>query len=308
LTAADLHSACLSEVSDDYYVNKAKCRNFEERSKREECLSAAGEARAEERNLCAEKRKGRLKACKSLGEGRYDPPFDPALFDNPKSPNKPNPYYPLTVGNRWEYRGGIEFNTIEVLNESKLIGGVRCIIVRDQVFKNGDLAENTDDWFCPKKDGAVWYFGEEVKDFETYDGDDPRRPELVSVDGSFKNFRDGDKGGIIFPATPKAGEVYLEEFSLGNAEDIAEVLSVTYRFGANPELDRLAPQKLVSLLCSAGDCVVTKNASLLEPGIYAYKYYARGIGFFLEIKPDTGETLQLTSCNFESRCKTLPAD
>jgi hypothetical protein len=52
--------------------------------------------------------------------------------------------------------------------------------------------------------------------------------------------------------------------------------------------------------------VVTKNFSLLEPGIFARKYYARGIGFFLEVKPDTGEVLQLVNCSFDDRCKDLP--
>lgn len=178
-------------------------------------------------------------------------------------------------------------------------------MIRDQVFKDGDLAENTDDWFALGKDGNVWYFGEEVKDFESFDGDTPRRPELVKVDGSFKWGRDGDKGGLFFRATPQAGVAYLEEFSLGNAEDVTEVLSTTYTFGSNPELDLFVPPALAGLLC-AGDCVVTKNYSLLEPGVFARKYYARGIGAFLEVDPLKGKAVQLTSCSFDPRCATLP--
>ncbi|MGH8659698.1 MAG: hypothetical protein ACREV4_14805 [Gammaproteobacteria bacterium] len=178
---------------------------------------------------------------------------------------------------------------------------------RDQVFKDGDLVEDTDDWFVPAKNGNTWYCGEEVKDFESFDGDDPRLPELVSIDGSFKAGRDGDKPGIIFQASPNVGQVYLGEFSLGNAEDVTEVLSTTYAFGNDPELDRLVPKPLAEHLCSAGDCVVTKNFSLLEPGIFARKYYTRGIGFFLEVNSDTGEVLQLVDCSFDARCMDLPA-
>jgi hypothetical protein len=89
------------------------------------------------------------------------------------------------------------------------------------------------------------------------------------------------KPGITFQASPTPGQVYLEEFSLGNAEDVTEVLSTTYAFGSDPELDQLVPEPLAQRFCSSGDCVVTKNFSLLEPGIFARKYYARGIGVFL---------------------------
>jgi hypothetical protein len=184
--------------------------------------------REEGNQLYREQRDGRLDACKSLGEGRYDPDFDPALFDDPRNPTNPNSYFTLTVGNRWEYRGGTEINTLEVLNEIKLIAGVRCIVVRDLVTKAGDLAEATDDWYAQAKDKNIWYCGEEIKNFESFDGDDPRRPELVSIDGSFKAGRDGDKPGITFLASPTQGDVYLEEFSLGNAEDVTEILSTTY--------------------------------------------------------------------------------
>ena len=82
--------------------------------------------------------------------------------------------------------GANEFTTVQVLNSTKLIAGVTCIVVRDQVFEDGDLVEDTDDWFAQAKDGNVWYCGEEAKDFESFKGDEPRKPELVSIDGSFK--------------------------------------------------------------------------------------------------------------------------
>ncbi len=100
--------------------------------------------------------------------------------------------------------------------------------------------------------------------FESFRGDRPKKPERVSIDGSFKAGRDGDKPGIIFKANPTMGEFYVEEASLDNAEDATEILSTSYAFGKNPELDELVPRKLAKLLCS-GDCVVTRNFSLLEP-------------------------------------------
>ena len=224
--------------------------------------------------------------------------------DDLTRPSHPNPYFPMTVGNRWQYVSPTETDVITVVDETKLIAGVRCLVFRDIVSEDGAIHEATDDWFAPAKDGSVWYFGEEVKNYETFRGDRPRRPELVSIDGSFKAGRDGDKPGIIALAAPRVGAIYLEEFSLGNAEDVTEVLSTTYSYGHNAELDASVPRALAELLCR-GDCLVTKNYSLLEPGLFARKYSAPGIGVFLEIE-NTGEVVRLVRCNFDRRCAGLP--
>ncbi len=305
-TATALSRACLHEFKDDYWKAIAICTNVSEHAEREQCRVDARTASDESAQLCYAQLAGRRQACTSLGEGRYDPEFEPAAFDSDFTHlTKPNRYFPLTIGNRWEYRGGTETNTLEVLNQTKLIDEVRCIVVRDLVKENGRLKEGTDDWYAQAKDGNVWYCGEEVKNYENFLEDRPVRPELVTINGSFKAGRDGDKPGIIFQDSPTVGQVYLEEFSLGNAEDVTEILSTTYGFGKNTELDRFVPQPLARLLCT-DDCVVTKNFSLLEPGIFGRKYYARGIGLFLEVKPDTGQISQLVRCNFDARCPLLP--
>lgn len=305
-TAVALFNACGHEVLDDYFVVRAICTNFEDDAERAECFADAEDSRKEENQVCREQRAGRLDACKSLGEDRYDPDFDPEEFDDDfKNLTNPNRYFPLDIGNKWEYRGGGEVNKIEVLNRTKLIDGVTCIVVRDIVREDGRLKEATDDWFAQSKDGNVWYCGEEVKDYESFEGDKPMRPELVSIDGSFKAGRDDDKPGIIFRAKPKKGEFYIEEFSLGNAEDVTEILSTNYSFGSDPELDQGVPPALAQRLCFSGNCVVTRNFSLLEPGIEARKYYAVGIGFFLEVESE-GLVIELVNCNFDNRCANLP--
>jgi len=303
-TAGALYDACKAGAIDDGLVQKAICLNVSDPAERNQCTRDATDARDEANQLCVEQRDWRLAACKTVGEGRYDPDFAPALFDDPRNPTNPNRYFPLQVGNRWELRGGNEVNVVEVVNESKAIAGVGCIVVRDLVFRDGDLAEATDDWYAHAKDGKTWYFGEEVKDFESFDGDDPRRPELVSIDGSFKAGRDRDKPGIIFLANPTKGAVYFEEFSLANAEDVTEILAVNYSFGSDSALDQSVPRQLAERLCNH-DCVVTRNFSLLEPDVDARKYYAPGIGVFLEVE-STGEISQLVDCNFDARCTGLP--
>ena len=210
----------------------------------------------------------------------------------------------------WEYNSATQVDILDVVNETKRIAGVDCIVIRDQVFEDGLIHEATDDWYAPGKDGSVWYFGEEVKDFETFKGDRPVRSELVSIDGSFKAGREGAKPGIIALASPKVGNAYLEEFSLGNAEDVTEILSTTYSWGHNADLDQSVPWELARRFCSAGNCIVTKNYSMLEPGLFARKYFARGVGTLVEVEFDaggpTGEVVQLVNCNFDRRCQGLP--
>jgi hypothetical protein len=305
-TAETLFAACKASAAGQALVAKAVCTNVSDAAQRAACVTDARAARAEAKQLCADQRATRVDTCVLLGEGRYDPPIDPAAFDDPKQPSNPNPYFPLTLGNRWEYRAGNEVDVVEIVNETKLIAGVHCIVARDLVSRDGFLAEATDDWYAPAKSGDTWYFGEEVKDSEVFPGDDPQRPELVSIAGSFKAGRNGDKPGIIFLASPQVGDVYVEEASLANAEDVTEILSTTYSYGTGAlELDELVPPELAATFCGAGDCVVTKNFSLLEPGIFARKYYARGIGVFLEVEPDEQKAIRLVSCNFDPRCASL---
>jgi len=303
-TADTLLTACEASVADDGAVGKAVCINIAESRERAACLDDLAASQAEATQLCQDQHDTRLAACGVLGEDRYDPAIEPARFDNPKKPSNPNPYFPLGVGNHWEYRSATQVNTVDIVNETKRIDGLDCIVIRDLVFENGFIHEATDDWYAPAKDGSVWYFGEEVKDYETFKGDSPVRPELVSIDGSFKAERNGDKPGIIMLASPHTGDAYLEEFSLGNAEDVTEILSTTYSYGQDPVLDQGVPQALAQRFCN-GNCIVTKNYSLLEPGLFARKYYARGVGTILEVE-NTGEVVQLVSCNFDRRCSGLP--
>ncbi|MGI8740295.1 MAG: hypothetical protein ACR2KU_11980 [Gammaproteobacteria bacterium] len=306
-TARTVFGACQNEIKDDFFIAQAICINESDAAERARCVEDAKSERVESNQLCAEQRSLRLEACAVLGQGRYDPDLNPALFENNfANLTNPNPYFPLRIGDRWEYREGTKSVTVEVLNQTKLIEGVRCIVVRARDVEDGKLVEDTPDWYCQAKDGDVWYFGEEVKDFESFAGDRPMKPELVSCDGSFKAGRHGAKPGIIFRRFPTAGEVYRQEYALGNAEDINQVLSTSYAYGNAPELDRLVPRRLAQLFC-ASDCVVVKDYTPLEPGDFARKYYAPEVGLFLEVKLNARESVPLVGCNFDPRCRMLSA-
>ena len=307
-TAQIQFAACKHEVSDDRLVERAKCVNLADDDERAACMAEVPAVREEGNQLCRDQRDARFTVCSAIGQGPYDPSFEPSDFTTDfTSPTVVNPYLPLEVGHRWAYAtpAADETNTIEVLDKTKLIEGVTCVVSRDLVSVGGVAKEFTDDWLGQATNGDVFYCGEEVKDYETFAGDVPQDPELVSIDGSFKVGRDGDAPGIVFLAAPVVGVTYRQEYSLGNAEDIATILSTTYDFGDDATLDQFVPEALADHLCS-NDCVVTAESTPISPGVVERKYYAPGIGLFLEVPVDSGEITRLVECNMDPRCATLP--
>jgi hypothetical protein len=274
-TATAAHSACLFEGLDDFWIATGKCRNYADADARDACLEDLRGLPRESRLECREQKEARLDLCEDLGEAPYDPPFEPALFVNPADIGGsvlPNPYLPIIPGRTMVYQGGDETVTVKVTGDVKLISGVPCAVISDIVTVNGQVVEDTIDWFAQDLQGNVWYCGELARDFE--DG------ELVSLDGSFKAGVDGAKPGILMQAAPAVGAVYRLEFDLGNAEDAARVLSLNgsaHTPGAS---------------CS-GTCVVTEDFTPLSPGDVENKYYAPGVGMILEVKPETGQRLEL---------------
>ena len=72
-----------------------------------------------------------------------------------------------------------------VTHNTRVIDGVTCVEVHDSVFTDGELTEDTLDWFAQDKDGNVWYFGENTA--ELVDG------LIGTIDGTFMAGVDGDK-------------------------------------------------------------------------------------------------------------------
>jgi hypothetical protein len=304
-TAQFAFNACRNENRDDYFEARAICLNYENDEEVMECSSDAYAERWEGFFECKEIKEARLDLCDAVGEDPYDPDWDPADFDSDfTSLTTPNDYFPIAIGNVWEYEGGDETITVTVMNKTKLIDGVTCIVVNDVVEEDGQLIEDTDDWYAHGIDGAVHYCGEIARDYEWFEGDDPEEAELVEIEGSFKAGRDGAKSGILMMAVPMVGATYRQEWALGDAEDAGEVLSVDYSYGDDPDLDQLVPEELAELLCD-GDCVVTRDFTPLEPDVEERKYYAPGIGPFLEVNIEDGEVVQLVGCNFDPVCSML---
>lgn len=271
-------NACRFDSQADYWNAMGICTNVGDAAERKDCDDEAASALREALDECAEQHAARLEVCELVGEDPYEPDFDPARFVDPDeigSAVAPNPYFPLVVGTEWRYESGEETTVVTVTDKTKLVAGVTCRVIRDEVSSEGAAIEITDDWVAQDLEGNVWYCGESVREYEVFDGDDPEEAELVSIDGSFKVGRGGAKPGILMYAAPVVGAVYREEAAPGEAEDLAEILDVT------------GSESAPAGSCD-GTCVVTRNFQPLEPGVDEFKYYAPGVGLLVEIDADGG--------------------
>jgi hypothetical protein len=161
-----MFEACRNEGEPNYWKAVAICTNIEDEDERGECFDEAIEERRENTRLCRSQLSARRQVCDELGEDRYEPDFEPELFDNDFTRlSGPNRYYPLGLGYRWDFAAPDETTTIEILKKTKLIEGVTCVVVNDKVTMGGVVVEDTNDWVAQARDGDVYYCGEEVKDF-----------------------------------------------------------------------------------------------------------------------------------------------
>ena len=203
----------------------------------------------------------------------YDAQLDPADF----APQVTNEFFPLVPGTTYSYEGetdeGTETVIVEVLDETTTIMGISATVVRDRVLLDGELIEDTFDWFAQQNTGDVWYLGENSKEIE--DG------EVVSTEGSWEAGVDGAKAGIIMWGDPAAhlGEEYRQEFYEGVAEDVATVI------GLNEAVQ--VPYG------SFTGCIRTEDRNPLEPGTEEHKFYCPGVGQVLEEPASGGERTEL---------------
>ena len=96
----------------------------------------------------------------------YAPEIDPADFVE----RVDNPYFPLEPGKTLVFEGetedGVERVEDHVTRDTKEILSVTCVVLKDRVTIDGELVEETLDWFAQDREDNVWYFGEETMDPE----------------------------------------------------------------------------------------------------------------------------------------------
>lgn len=151
----------------------------------------------------------------------YDPKINPSDFTTKID----NPYFSLPVGRVIKFEEntaeGIEEVTITIENNTRKIMGVETIVYRDKVYVEGEIVEDTRDYLAQDKDGNVWYFGEDVDNYE--DG------KLVDHNGSWIAGENGALPGIWIKAKHIVGDSYRQEYLEGEAEDMRDVVAVNLK-------------------------------------------------------------------------------
>jgi len=205
----------------------------------------------------------------------YSPQIDAANFVTTVD----NPFFPLIPGTTFKYESGSgETVEISVTHETKQVMGITCIVVRSKEAEDGELVEDTFDWYAQDRDGNVWYFGEDTKEYA--DG------EVVSTSGSWEAGNDGAQPGLAMRGQPQIGDSYRQEYLRGVADDMGEVLSIT--------------ESVVVPHGSLAGAVMTRDWTPLEPGVEERKYYVSGVGLVLEVEGDDEESrVELVSVTTE---------
>lgn len=199
--------------------------------------------------------------CALAGCAAEAPDYDPGVDAGDFVGGVTNPFLPLAPGARWVYEAqtdeGSERIEVTVLRETKVVMGVTATVVRDVVLVDGELREDTFDWYAQDRAGNVWYLGEDTTEYE--DG------AAVGKGGSWQWGVDGALPGIAMKADPApGGEAYFMEFYPGEAMDEASVIA--------------RGRTVTTPAGTYRDTVTTKEWTRLEPGVEEEADYARGVG------------------------------
>jgi hypothetical protein len=154
----------------------------------------------------------------------------------------------VNVGNR-----RLEHTRVYTVTDvSKRIDGVSTVVVLDQDFNGGQLAEQALDYLAEDEKGNVWYLGSYT---ETYEGG-----QFVNATDGWLAGVKGSEGGILMLARPKVGRSYLESNALGEGPALSKVI------------------KTGESKCVPFDCY--KDVVVIQEG-GEHKYYAPDVGGIL---------------------------
>ncbi len=196
----------------------------------------------------------------SSGAGPFEPPSLTPLQDHARFSSKiTHPYLPLSTTRYAEF-GSEDAKVVRaVLDETREVGGVQCLVLAEKEVEDGEVAEISYNFFAQDDQGNVWYFGEDVDDYE--DG------KIVSHGGSWKVGRNAKEPCLFLPARLEVGFRFKPENSPPDAEEFDEVAAL------DAELKVPAGSYKDVLVVHEG-----KKLGVIEER----KYYARGVGLISE--------------------------
>jgi hypothetical protein len=173
-----------------------------------------------------------------------------------------NSYYVLEPGYRLHFEGEDVKLVVSVLDETKVVDGVRTRIVEERETKGGDLVEVSRNYMAMNKTtGDVYYFGEAVDIY--------KNGKVTSHEGAWQAGINGARFGLMVPGKPTVGTRYYQEIAPRVAMDRAVVISVA--------------ETLRTPAGTFKNCMRTRESSALESGSEE-KLYVRGVGLVKDDK------------------------
>ena len=194
--------------------------------------------------------------------------FDPNRFD--QSPNIDNKWLPEKPGTQFVYEGSaisdegrrISRRVVTTITDlTKVIDGVRTVVIWDRDYDDGQLVEGEIAFHAQDKAGNVWLLGEYPEEYE-------EGGKFVGAPSTWIAGMEGAKPGILMRATPRPG---TSSYSQGLAP-------------ASEFTDRAEVYKVDQKTCVPVDCyhnvLVTNewDAAAPEEGVQR-KYHAPGVGY-----------------------------
>ncbi|OLD97593.1 MAG: hypothetical protein AUG80_11020 [Candidatus Rokubacteria bacterium 13_1_20CM_4_68_9] len=204
--------------------------------------------------------------------------FDRNNFD--RSTTIDNPWFPMKPGMRWVLKGFTNEGgkrvphrlVIIVTDLTKMIDGVRSVVLWMEDYSAGQLMERELAFFAQDKEGNVWAMGEHPEEYE--DGKFAKAPTWIhGIEGS--------RAGIAMPAAPRLG---APSFSQGWAPAV--------NFTDRGVVDQVGQKTCVPLRCFEDVLVMAEGSKAEGADAQQLKYYARGVGKVRVGWRGKGETLQ----------------
>jgi len=218
---------------------------------------------------------------KSTAPERTFENFDRNNFE--RSTNIDNKWLPLKPGTQYVYTGFTQEDkkrvphrvVMTVTDLTKVIDGVRTVVVWERDYKAGKLLESELVFFAQDKEGNVWHLGQYV---ETYD-------DVEFVGGRvWLSGMEGARAGIMMKADPRPG---TPSYSQGYAPP-------PFNWTDRGKVDKVGQKTCVRARCYENVLVIAESSEEEGPDAEQLKYYAPGVGYVRVGWRGKGEKLRET--------------
>jgi hypothetical protein len=213
------------------------------------------------------------------------PTLNPQQFSHPTQVQ--NTWFPLAPGTEYVYRGQADRDGLGLLparvvftvtDVTKVVDGVRSLVVWDRDFSDGALVEDEIHFFAQQDNGDVWSLGEYPEEVE--------QGRVVGAPTTWLSGVEGAHAGIHVQGTPQVGSA-----------PYVQGLAPAVGFFNAARVSAIGQRTCVPLACY-DNVLVTDEFAPDEPGNGgSRKSYAPGVG---NVRVEPGgdpdlESLELTS-------------